>query len=107
MTPNLLMLFGGVTAQFWDWIEKALPGGGVAMLGLAAICWATWKLRNMACLEKKNIKSPGEILFYACALMQYWTGLYPEGTQKMIATGVELMMKTCFDCLGSMVEVLR
>jgi hypothetical protein len=32
-------------AQFWVWIDNALPGGGnVAMLGLAAICWATWKL---------------------------------------------------------------
>jgi hypothetical protein len=48
----------------------------------------------MACFEKRNIKSPSDILFYACALMQYWVGLYPEDTQKLIATRVELMMKT-------------
>jgi hypothetical protein len=34
-------------------------GGDVAMLGLAAICWATSKLRNRACFENKNIKNPG------------------------------------------------
>jgi hypothetical protein len=57
------------------------------MLGHASICWATWKLRNRACFEKKNIKNPGEILYYACALMQYSAGLYPEDTQKVIAAG--------------------
>jgi hypothetical protein len=39
-------------------------------------------------------------LFYACALLQYWACLYPEDTQKMIAIGVELMMKTALRLLG-------
>ena len=37
-------------------------------LGLATICWATWKTRK-----------PIENLCYACALMQYWTRLYSKG----------------------------
>jgi hypothetical protein len=32
--------------------------------------------------------------------MQYWAGLYPEDTQKMISAGVELMMKMTLRLLG-------
>jgi hypothetical protein len=50
--------------QFWAWIPKALPGGDhVYMIGLSAICWATWKARNVACFEKKMLKSPFDIIF--------------------------------------------
>jgi hypothetical protein len=35
-----------------------------------------------------------EIIFYAIALMRYWSGLHPEETQRMIDVGVNLMMKT-------------
>jgi hypothetical protein len=56
--------------QFWIWIDKVLPAGEkVAMLGVASICWANRKFRNRACFQKKNIKSPDDILFYAYALM--------------------------------------
>jgi hypothetical protein len=68
--------------QFWTWIEQALPGEEkVYMLGLAAICWAIWKARNILCFDKKPIKSHFEIIFSACALMCYWAGLYPGADQ--------------------------
>jgi hypothetical protein len=58
--------------QFWIWISNALPGGeALHMLGLAAVCWAIWKVRNVAYFEKKLIKDPSEILFSACSYMRY------------------------------------
>jgi hypothetical protein len=39
------------------WIKKALPAGDqVVMLGLAAICWSIWKVRNKTCFDKKPIR---------------------------------------------------
>jgi hypothetical protein len=68
--------------HFWSWINLALPGAQhVHMLGLATVCWATWKIMNRACFDKIQIKNTNEILLYACALMKYWAGLYPEDTQ--------------------------
>jgi hypothetical protein len=37
---------------------------------------------------------------YACALMKYWAGLYPEDTQQLISSGVDMMMKTTMHLLG-------
>jgi hypothetical protein len=71
--------------QFWHWVEKALPGGGGdSMLGLAVICWAIWKTRNSICFDKKVLKSLVQILYTACAFMNYWAGLYPEESQKVL-----------------------
>jgi hypothetical protein len=50
----------------------ALPGSqNVHMLGLAVVCWAIWKIRNRVCLDKKMLRNPNKILFYACALLRY------------------------------------
>ena len=40
------------------------------------------------------MKSPAEILCYACSLMRYWTGLYPKDTHEMM---VMLQVPTRFD----------
>jgi hypothetical protein len=58
-------------------------------------------MRNNACFDKKLIKNPIEILILACAFMCYWTGRYPEDTQKMIQEGVGLMMKTVIKIMGT------
>jgi hypothetical protein len=51
------------------------------MLGLVAVCWATWKCRNMACFEKKIIKNPCEIFIFCLCI----SGGGPEiGVQVMI-----------------------
>lgn len=61
--------------QCWSWCDKWLPQGKkVHVWGVAAICWAIWKARNNACLNKRLIKNPLEIICHACALMKYWTG---------------------------------
>jgi hypothetical protein len=55
---------------------------------------------NRACFDKILLKNPNEILLYACALMKYWAGLYPEDTQQLISSGVDVMMKTTMHLLG-------
>jgi hypothetical protein len=88
--------------QFWSWINMALLEGlQFHMLGLAAVCWACWKLRNRACFDKIILKNSNEILLYACAFMKYWAGLYPEDTQQLISSGVAVMMKTAMHLLGN------
>jgi hypothetical protein len=65
-------------------------------------CWGlhpyAGEIRHV--LKRKTLRFLADILFYACVLTQYWAGLYPEDTQKMIAAGVELMMKTALHLLG-------
>jgi hypothetical protein len=79
--------------QYWQWVKMSLPGGdSVYVLGVATICWAIWKARNMACFEKKLVNNPMDIVFFACSLMRYWAGLYPEHSQQVISEGVELMI---------------
>jgi hypothetical protein len=73
------------------------------MLGLAAVGWAIWNVRNNTCFEKKHIKSPNEILFSACMFMKYWAGLE---SQTAIEAGVETLMKTVINVARSQ-EVQR
>jgi hypothetical protein len=64
------------------------------MLGLDVICWAIWKTRNMVWFEKKMLANPINIIFFACAFIRYWAGLYSQETQRLIKDGVEVMMTT-------------
>jgi hypothetical protein len=63
-------------AQFWDWIRTALPGSDpMWMFGLAAICWATWKIRNRICFEKVLLRNVFEATFSVVSFMRYWVGM--------------------------------
>lgn len=45
-------------AQYFWWITNFLNADfNVQVIGLAAICWSLWKLRNKACFENKLIRS--------------------------------------------------
>jgi hypothetical protein len=50
-------------------------------------------------LRKKQTKSPSEPLFFACSFLCYWAGLQPEETQKLINSGVDLMVRTTIKLL--------
>jgi hypothetical protein len=79
--------------QFWVWIKSHFPHGEkVFLLGGEAICWAIWKTRNKACFDNKRITHPAEIICYACCLMTYWAGLYPEGMQESIHGGAQSLV---------------
>jgi hypothetical protein len=64
------------------------------MLGLAVICWAIWKTRNVVFFEKKISRNPLEILCSTCVFMRYWIGLYPKVTKEVINEGVDLMLES-------------
>lgn len=63
------------------------------MVGLAAIVWAMWKLRNRACFEKKLIKSPTEIVCYAAVFVNYWTGLQKEVDKAALENGANVLQR--------------
>jgi hypothetical protein len=67
---------GSFTQFFW-WFPRLIPASrNVQIAGLAAICWAIWKLRNRACFEHKLIKNPSELISFAAVFMNYWAGLH-------------------------------
>jgi hypothetical protein len=45
------------------------------MFGLAAICWATWKIRNTICFEKVLLRNVFEATFSVVSFMRYWIGM--------------------------------
>jgi hypothetical protein len=61
----------GNFTQYFSWISRNLVN--IHVDGVAAVCWAFWKLRNMACFQKKLIRSPTEIIFYMLVL--FYIGL--------------------------------
>jgi len=79
--------------QYKKWIRRWLPdGSSIYTFELSAICWAIWKRRNEACFDNKLLRSPTEIITYACALMSYWSGLYGPEMQGKILEGVKTLL---------------
>jgi hypothetical protein len=67
----------GNFTQFFNWFPRFVPASrNVQIAGLAAICWAIWKLRNRACFAMKLIKSPSELISLSVVFMNYWAGLH-------------------------------
>lgn len=61
---------------------------------------AIWKKRNKACFEGKIIKNPLEIFCYACALMNFWAGLFADSEKKQLEDGVTTMLKIANELLA-------
>lgn len=80
--------------QYFDWIAKhAKVSSNIQIVGLAAICWAIWKLKNRACFEHRLIRSPAELICYACAFLKYWAGLQAEGDREMLIEGARMLQQ--------------
>jgi len=76
-----------------SWVRHWLPGGeSIYMIGLAAVCRATWKQRKEACFDNKMLRNPTEIMIYACALMSFWAGLYDAEMHGKILEGVKILL---------------
>lgn len=59
--------------QYFVWIASSTKlCRNIQVVGIAAICWAVWKLGNRACFEKKLIRSPAELICSACSFLKYW-----------------------------------
>ncbi|KAF7047880.1 hypothetical protein CFC21_056736 [Triticum aestivum] len=89
--------------QYFVWCSKFLPGKETFYtVGLAATCWAIWLARNRATFEKKQIKTPFEIVFSLCSFLLYWTGLQKgeaagelRAGAEMIRNGMLQLMRLC------------
>jgi hypothetical protein len=46
------------------------------------------------------IKNPNMILFSVCSCMWHWAGLHPDEEQKMVKSGVDLLVKMTVKILG-------
>ena len=77
--------------QFWFWANTYLPNHKhFHSVGLAAICWAIWRARNLSCFEQKRIKSPTEIVCMA-SFICYWSGLQKTEDRAEIEAGAEVL----------------
>ncbi|XBI17682.1 hypothetical protein VPH35_059667 [Triticum aestivum] len=89
--------------QYFVWCNKFLPRKETFYtVGLAATCWAIWLTRNRATFEKKQIKTPFEIVFSLCSFLLYWTGLRKgeavgelRAGAEMIRTSTMQLMRLC------------
>jgi hypothetical protein len=65
----------------------------VQILGVAAICWAIWKLCNKACFKGKVIHFPIELIFYVVVFMKYWGGLNNPADRDMLVGGADALSR--------------
>lgn len=64
------------------------------MIGLAAICWAIWRMRNSICFENKKCRSPTEIICSASSFILYWLGLQNPDDKLALEVGAEKLKNT-------------
>jgi hypothetical protein len=84
---------GSFTQFFW-WLPQFLHASrNTQIAGLAAICWAIWKLRNRACFEHKLINSPVELISYSTVFMKYWAGLHGEKDDADLQAGADGLLR--------------
>ena len=69
-------------------------------VGIAAVCWSIWKIRNKICFDGKKLHNPLEIVSHACALMKFWAGLQKEVDKEALIKGVETMFKIVVQLLS-------
>jgi hypothetical protein len=63
----------------------------IHLVGLAAISWAIRRTRNSICFDKKNIKSPAEIICMSSSFLMFWAGLQkPEDKANLEAGAVDM-----------------
>jgi hypothetical protein len=84
---------GSFTQFFW-WFPQFVPASrNTQIAGLAAICWAIWKLRNRACFEHKIIKSPLDLISYSTVFLKYWAGLHNEKDAEDLQAGADGLLR--------------
>ncbi|KAF6992253.1 hypothetical protein CFC21_009265 [Triticum aestivum] len=93
--------------QYYVWCNMFLPNGTKFFtVGLTAVTWAIWLVRNRATFEKKLIKSPFEFVFSACSFLLYWPGLQNKEDAEELRQGAE-MIRSSTTRLMAMCEKTR
>ena len=71
--------------QFWLWAKQFFPlSENFLYVGLAAICWAIWRMRNKIHFDKKVVRSPTEII--CLASFMFFLGRIAVG-RRQVAVG--------------------
>ncbi|TVU04426.1 hypothetical protein EJB05_49999, partial [Eragrostis curvula] len=84
--------------QYMVWVDHFLPNGRkFHIIGLAGTCWAIWKLRNRVCFEKKFVRSPTEIVCYACSFIKCWAGLQADEDREALANGAGVLQQAAIN----------
>jgi hypothetical protein len=79
--------------QSFVWFHYFLPGGDrFYMVGMAAVCWAIWILRNKLTFEHYVLRNPVEIVFTVCSFLLHWTGLQKEEDRIILKTNTKFLM---------------
>jgi len=58
-------------------------------VGLSAVCWAIWRVRNAVCFDKKRIKTPTEIIFMTYSFLTYWVGMLKDDLKQQVIQGAK------------------
>ena len=82
------------------WFYTFFPGmRSLAIVGIAAICWALWKMRNKVMFDDHRMRTPCEVLFHIASLLNYWAGLHKDSDKEFLKLGSEKMMMVATDLL--------
>jgi len=69
--------------QFWLWAKQFFPlSENFLYVGLAAICWAIWRMRNKIHFDKKVVRSPTEIICLEFSFMSFWAEFSRKKTSR-------------------------
>jgi hypothetical protein len=85
--------FASASHCFNVWL-KGFPVGRrkILAVGVAAVIWAIWKARNLACFENKWPKEPVEVLHRVTYWIDYWCNLQVKETAKLeLQQGAKLL----------------
>lgn len=81
--------------QYFVWVQHFLPTGGACyMAGLAAVIWAIWTMRNRVVFDKKQVRSPTEIVCSTCSFLRYWAGLLHGQHRDSLEAGAQTLQET-------------
>ena len=78
--------------QFWYWVKIFMPRAEkFHMVGLAGICWALWRTRNIVCFEEKKVRSPTEVICLASSFISFWAELQSEEDKLLLEGGADIL----------------
>jgi hypothetical protein len=84
-------------ASLWQavcWFHAFLLGGKrFYMVGIAAVCWAIWTIRNKTTFGNYNMRSPSEAVFTMCSFVMYWAGLQTSEDKAQVLMGAGKLME--------------
>ncbi len=75
----------------------------LVMVGVAAVLWAIWKLRNKACFDKKIWPNdPIELIYLTCRFIENWAILQKsEARQRILMLGAKLARQVAGEVFSS------